>query len=79
MITITGVSAGATSTVPVTPEFSAADDVDQNVTSTATLNGAPFTPGTQVAVVGSYSLVVTATDSSGNEAEAEVEFEIVEP
>ena len=81
MITITGVSDGATSTDPFTPVFGASDDVDppENVTVTATLNDAAFASGTQVADVGSYTLVVTATDSSGNEAEAEVEFEIVKP
>jgi hypothetical protein len=81
VITITGVSDGATSTDPFTPEFVASDDVDplENITVTATLNDAAFDSGTAVAEVGSYTLVVTATDSSGNEAEAEVEFEIVEP
>ena len=65
VITITGVSDGATSTDPFTPEFGASDDVDppENITVAATLNGAAFASGTQVAGVGSYTLVVTATDS----------------
>ena len=80
MITIAGVSGGATSTEPFTPEFSVSDDVDapDSLTVTATLNNNPFVSGTQISVVGSYTLVVIAVDTSGNEAEAEVEFEILE-
>lgn len=80
MITITGVSDGATSTEPYTPEFSASDDMDapESLTVTATLNNNPFDSGTQISVVGSYTLVVIAVDASGNEAEAEVECEILE-
>ena len=81
VITITDVSDGATSTEPFTIVFSAADDVDpaESLTVTATLNGAPFVSGTQVSDVGSYTLVIIAVDTSGNEADAEVEFEIVKP
>jgi len=43
----------------------------------ATLNGEPFTSGTEVSEVGEYELEVTATDASGNEAEVAVNFEIV--
>ena len=81
-ITITGVVDGEEYTEPVTPEFSATDDVDSTeeltLTVTATLNEEPFTSGTEVSELGSYELVVTAVDSSGNESEAKVEFEIIE-
>ena len=78
VITITGVSDGEQST-GVTIVFSAADDVDSvsDLTVTATLNGDVFTSGTMVSVAATYKLKITAADKSGNEAEAEVEFEIV--
>ena len=79
-ITITGVSGGDEYTGPVTPEFSVTDDTDAetDLTISATLNGEPYVIGTAVIEVGSYTFVVTAEDTSENEAEAEVEFEIVE-
>jgi len=61
----------------VTPEFSASDDTDPDPILIATLNGEPFTSGTEVSEVGEYELELTATDASGNEAEVAVNFEIV--
>ena len=78
-IAIAGVSDGEASTGPVTIEFSVSDDVDldTDLTITATLNGDPFTSGTVISEVGSYTLRITAADSNGNETELEQVFEIV--
>jgi hypothetical protein len=79
-ITITGVTEGQVVVSPdtVTPEFSATDDTDPDPTVVATLNGEAFTSGTVVSEVGEYELVMTAIDASDNEAEEEINFEIVE-
>jgi len=79
-ITITGMTEGQVVVSPdtVTPEFSATDDTDTDPTVVATLNGEVFTSGTVVSEVGEYELVVTAIDASDNEAEEEINFEIVE-
>ena len=79
VITINGVTSGGSYTDPVTITFSATDDVDGPVPATATLNGAPFTSGTEVSAAGSYTLAVTATDSSGNTSIASLDFSIEEP
>ena len=50
-----------------------------DITVEATLNGQPFASGTEIADAGDYELKITAVDTSGNEAEAGVEFEIVTP
>ena len=75
-ITLTGVAEGQVIVSPetVTPEFTV-DDPDATVT--ATLNNEPFTSGTVVSEVGEYELEVTAIDTSGNEAEVTINFEIV--
>jgi len=79
-ITLTGVTEGQVVVSPdtVMPEFSATDDTDPDPTVVATLNGEVFTSGTVVSEVGEYELVVTAIDASDNEAEEEINFEIVE-
>ena len=79
VITINGVTSGGSYTDPVTITFSATDDVDGPVPATATLNGDPFTSGTEVSAVGPYTLAVTATDSSGNTSIASLDFSIEEP
>jgi hypothetical protein len=79
-ITITGVTEGQVVVSPdtVTPEFSATDDTDPDPTVVATLNGEVFISGTVVSEIGEYELVMTAIDASDNEAEEEINFEIVE-
>ena len=79
VIDLTGVTEGQVVVSPdtVTPEFSLSDDTDPEPILLATLNGEPFTSGTEVSDVGEYELVVTAIDASGNEAEVAVIFEIV--
>ncbi len=79
-ITVSGVTEGQVVVSPntVTPEFSATDDTDPDPTVVATLNGEVFISGIVVSEVGEYELVVTAIDASDNEAEEEINFEIVE-
>jgi len=80
VITLTGVADGQVIVTPgtVTPEFSVYDDADPNPTVTATLNeDTAFISGTVISEVGEHELVVTAIDTSGNEAEVKVNFEIV--
>jgi uncharacterized repeat protein (TIGR01451 family) len=73
-VTISGVTDGSTGSSAVTPVFSA---TDQHLgTVTATLNGQPFTSGTTVTAAGSYTLVVTATDTCGNSSTQTVRFTI---
>jgi len=78
-ITLEGVTEGQIVVSPdtVTPVFSVSDETDPDPTVTATLNGEPFTSGTVVSEVGEYELEVTATDTSGNETEVAVNFELV--
>jgi len=77
VINITGVADGQQYSEPVTPVISVSDD-DPNPSVNATLDGNPFTSGTEISDVGEYELVVTAIDASGNEAEVVVSFEIVQ-
>ena len=64
VITISGISDGALLHGPVNPVFSAADT---NLLSVfATLNGAPFSSGTQVSPDGDFALEVTANDRANN-------------
>jgi len=80
VIDLTGVTEGQIIVSPdtVTPVFSVSDDTDPAPILIATLNGEPFTSGTEVSGVGEYELEVTAIDASDNETEVEVDFEIVE-
>jgi len=78
VINITGVADGQQYSEPVTPEFTVSDDTDPEPSVSATLDGNPFTSGTEISDVGEYELVVTAIDASGNEAEVVVSFEIVQ-
>jgi len=78
VINLTGVTEGQIIVSPdtVTPVFSVSDDTDSDPTLTATLNGEPFTSGTEISEIGEYELEITATDASGNETEEAVSFEI---
>jgi RHS repeat-associated protein len=49
---------------------------DGSATVTATLNGSPFTSGTEIGEDGTHMLAVTATDAVGHSAEARVTFTI---
>jgi hypothetical protein len=64
-------AAGATFLRPVRPEIRASDST---ATIAATLNGAPFVSGTEIAQSGSYHLVATASDDWSRTARAEVSF-----
>ena len=78
VIDVTGVDDGEQYSEPVTPVISVSDETDPNPSVvSATLNGEPFTSGTEVSEPGVYELEVTAIDASGNEAEVVVNFEIV--
>ncbi len=79
VITLEGVTEDQVIATPetVTPVFSVSDDTDPDPAITATLNGDPFTSGTEVSEVGEYELEVKATDASDNEAEVKISFEIV--
>ena len=79
VIDLTGVAEGQVIVYPgtVTPVFSASDETDSNPTLSATLNGEPFTSGTEISEVGEYELEIIATDYKGNETEVSVSFEIV--
>ncbi len=65
------IAAGATFLRPVRPEARASDST---ATVTATLNGAPFTSGAEIAQSGSYHLVANASDGWGRTAHAEASF-----
>lgn len=73
-LTVTGAVEGSVVNTDVTPVFSAADPHLGVVT--ATLKGAPFTSGIAVSAAGSYTLVVTATDTCGNASSQTVRFTI---
>ncbi|MDN4093586.1 Ig-like domain-containing protein [Brevibacillus agri] len=76
-ITISGVANGATYQNSVTPTFSATDSGGSGLASvTATLDGAAYTSGTAITASGSHTLVVTATDNAGNQAQQTVTFSV---
>jgi hypothetical protein len=73
-IVVAGVEDGAFYASGVTPAFAAADaHLDA---ASATLDGAPFTPGETVAAEGAHALAVTATDLAGHRADRAVAFTI---
>lgn len=72
VITISGVTSGALLRGPVSPVFSATDI--NLFTVSATLNGAPFTSGTQVSADGDFTLEVIATDRANNVSTRQVLF-----
>ncbi len=74
VITVGGVTNGATYTAPVTPVVTVTDAHPGTVT--ATLNGQPFVSGTQVSAAGNYQLQVAAVDAAGNQSQAGVSFAI---
>ncbi|HSF39574.1 MAG TPA: Ig-like domain-containing protein [Thermoanaerobaculia bacterium] len=65
------IAAGSTFLRPVRPEIRASDST---ATITATVNGAPFGSGTEIAQSGSYHLVATASDDWDRTARAEATF-----
>jgi len=74
VIVITGVADGAFYNAAVTPII---DVIESNLSTTeATLNGSPFTSGTEISADGSYTLVVTATDLAGDLTTETVNFTI---
>ncbi|MCP4556701.1 MAG: hypothetical protein GY836_14885, partial [Herbaspirillum sp.] len=58
---------------PVTPEIRVSDPEAALV---ATLNGAPYTPGTDIAATGDHTLTATATDDLERSATATAHFRI---
>jgi subtilase family serine protease/flagellar hook assembly protein FlgD/Tol biopolymer transport system component/fibronectin type 3 domain-containing protein len=74
VVTISGAVEGSYLRGPATPTWTA---TDTNLASVAaTLNGAPITSGTTVAVDGNYLLEVVATDRAGNSTTRSVAFVI---
>jgi len=70
-LTVTGVTDGTAYKDNVSPD---ASSTDPSATLVATLNGDPYTLGTEVTDEGDYTLVVTATDPAGNETVETVHF-----
>jgi hypothetical protein len=66
--------AGAQFNRDVTPEVVLTDDADPAPHWTATLDGLPFTAGTQITAEGGHVLRVEAVDSAGNTSAAETSF-----
>jgi flagellar hook assembly protein FlgD/WD40 repeat protein len=66
VVAVTGVVEGSCYGTSVVPSFSATDL--SLASTTATLNGQPFTSGATIDREGRYDLVVTATDSCGHTA-----------
>jgi hypothetical protein len=71
-ITLAGVESGRTYKRPVTPEVVFQDAVE----ITLTLNGQPFTSGTEIPDDGDYALAATAKDCAGNQANLHATFQI---
>jgi large repetitive protein len=74
VITLTGVTDGAIVNTDVTPVFTATDT--HLGTVTATLNNQPVTSGATITTEGDYTLVVTATDTCGNNSSQTLRFKI---
>lgn len=77
VINVSGVTNDQQYTGSVTPIIEISDDIDEEPTVVATLNGNSFTSGTVIDEVGIYELEIIAKDASGNEAEVTITFEIV--
>ena len=71
VVVLSGVSDGAFSGVPVAVGVAV---TPTDVTVEATLDGAPYVPGTAVTGDGSHTVVVTATDPVGQTGTAQVSF-----
>ena len=71
-VVLAGVAAGAWVAEPVTVTV----DVDDDTAATVVvlLDGAPYEPGTPIAVEGAHEVVATATDAAGNQAAASLSF-----
>ena len=74
VISISGVSNGGVYSTTRTITYSANEG-----TVSATLNGANFASGSQVASNGSYRLIVTARDAAGNQSSRTINFVISRP
>lgn len=74
VIMITGVDNNGLYNIDITPVIDVQDAHD--FTSTISLNGAEYIPGTTVSTDGIYSLIVEAKDIYGNSSIATVSFEI---
>lgn len=72
VISISGVTTGASYAESVTPVISASDLHPQSVQST--LNGLPYTSGTAISADGDYVLQVDAVDAAGNTAQQSLAF-----
>ena len=72
VIVVTGVENGTTYHDAVTPVIMASDAA--LVSTTVTLDGAPFTSGTVIAADGAHTLTVDAIDRAGNVASIAVQF-----
>ncbi|MCK6546986.1 carboxypeptidase regulatory-like domain-containing protein [Myxococcota bacterium] len=73
-LTLVGVESGRTYAAPVTPDVVASDATP--VTLTATLDGQPWTLGTEVQTEGRHTLAVTALDGGGRRSSLLVTFTI---
>ncbi|WP_273485213.1 Ig-like domain-containing protein [Desulforamulus ruminis] len=77
VISLSGVANGQTYQNSVSPTFSATDAGGSGLASvTATLNGLAYTSGTTITSGGSKTLVVTAVDKAGNQAQQTVNFTV---
>jgi S-layer homology domain. len=75
VITISGVADGQQTANGVTPVISVTDA--HGFTYQITLNGDPYTEGTEISEAGTYELKVEAEDEAGNRASKSVTFSIV--
>ncbi len=76
VITVTGVTDGASYTAPVIPVVTVVDA--HAGTTTVLLDGAPYAPGQPVAALGAHELFISSVDQLGNRAEQRVRFSLAE-
>ncbi len=75
IITIMGVTNGATYTANVTPVITITDA--NLVSSTTTLDGIPYVSGTPITASGTHVLSVSASDCAGNQSSRSISFSIM--
>ncbi|MBJ6764140.1 hypothetical protein JGU66_25480 [Myxococcaceae bacterium JPH2] len=75
VIAVSGVTEGLVTQGPVTPTWTVTGGY--LATSSATLDGNPWTPGTSVSAHGTHELLVTATDQEGRVAMKRVRFTVL--
>ncbi len=73
-ISISGIADGSTYDAPVTPVITVTDPHLDATSTTMTLDGEPYTSGTEISAEGSHTIAVSAVDTVGHTASSQTAF-----